>query len=86
MVTDKATGDDLKRFTLFGATDENPNDGEPLGVGTEFPDGSVAVDLFDVQSPPAMFGGLGELGAVASHRSADGPGNDTWVEYEGEEQ
>jgi len=80
----KTAVDDLRRFTLFGATAENPSDGEPLGVGVEFPDGTVAVDLHGVQAPPTTFDSLGELGDEASVYVADGPGNDTWVQYEAE--
>ena len=85
MESDKAAVDDLRRFTLFGATAENPSDGERLGVGVEFPDGTVAVDLHGVQAPPTTFDSLGDVGDAASKSVADGPGNDTWVQYEGEE-
>ena len=81
MESDKAAVDDLRRFTLFGATAENPSDGEPLGVGVEFPDGTVAVDLHDVQAPPGTYHSLGELGELASKSVADGPENDTWVDW-----
>ena len=85
MESDKAAVDDLRRFTLFGATVENPSDGEPLGVGVEFPDGTVAVNLHGIQTPLTTFDSLGELGDEAAIYVADGPGNDTWVEYQEKE-
>jgi len=72
---------DLRRFVLYITSDDRPASGEALGVGVQFPDDTVVLHIPD-EYEAVTFDDLGTMGTHVGRARADGPGNDTWVEFE----
>lgn len=78
---DAVAATEIQRFVLYGTTDECPRDGEVLGVGVQFPDDTVVLHIPD-EYEAVTFAGLGTMAHHVGRAIADGPGNDTWVEFD----